>query len=190
MSYCSAASAHPILQAHHDEEHGFPVQQDNKLFECLMLEINQAGLSWLTVMKKREALRNAYENFSCQKVANFKEQDVARLLQDSAIIRNRLKIRAAIFNAQKICEIKKSYGSFAAWLEKHRLLEQKGKNTRARSREEWVGLFRQNFKFVGFEIVGEFLMAIGHLQGAHIKKCPIYERVLAKKPPWLMGDGR
>ncbi len=197
MSYCSAAAAHPILQAHHDKEHGFPIYEDDKLFECLMLEVNQAGLSWLTVMKKREALRKAYANFSCQKVANFKQKDIERLLQDSAIIRNRLKIKAAIFNAQKICEIQKSHGSFAKWLEKHRLIEQENENaknenakeltSRARSRQEWVKLFRKNFNFVGFEIVGEFLMAIGHMQGAHVKECPIYQRVLAKKPPWAMG---
>ena len=202
MSYCSAAAAHPILQAHHDKEHGFPIYEDDKLFECLMLEVNQAGLSWLTVMKKREALQKAYANFSCQKVANFKQQDIERLLQDSGIIRNRLKIKAAIFNAQKICEIQKSHGSFAKWLEKYRLIELESENaknenaksenaktltSRARNRQEWVKLFRKNFNFVGFEIVGEFLMAIGHLQGAHVKECPIYQRVLAKKPPWVMG---
>ena len=186
MSYCSAASSHPILQAHHDEEHGFPVYEDDKLFEALMLEVNQAGLSWLTVMKKREALRNAYADFSCQKVAKFTEQDVARLLQDSGIIRHRLKILAAIFNAQKICEIQKSYGSFAKWLEEHRLLELESESsqTRERSRQEWVSLFRKNFKFVGFEIIGEFLMAVGYLPGAHAKECPVYERVLAEKPAW------
>ena len=186
MSYCSAASSHPILQVHHDKEHGFPVYEDDKLFEALMLEVNQAGLSWLTVMKKREALRNAYANFSCQKVASFTEQDVARLLQDSGIIRHRLKVLAAIFNAQKICEIQKSYGSFAKWLEGHRLLELESESSesRERSRQEWVSLFRKNFKFVGFEIVGEFLMAVGYLRGAHARECPVYERVLAEKPAW------
>lgn len=172
--YCTAASAHSILQDHHDNEHGFPVRDDDRLFEYLLLEINQAGLSWLTIMKKRESLRAAYADFSSARVALFSSDDKARLLADKMIIRNRLKIEAAIFNAQRFCEIKDEYGSFAEWLDERHPM----------AREDWVRLFRKNFRFVGYEIVGEFLMGIGYLQGAHVPSCRIFNRVLAQNPPW------
>ncbi len=179
-AYCLAARAHPLLQQHHDLEHGFPVESDDRLFEYLLLEINQAGLSWLTVIKKRTALKKAYADFSVARVAKFSSPDIARLMQDSSIIRHRLKIEAAIFNAQRIGELASKYGSFKAWLDEHHPLE----------REAWVKLFRQTFRFVGVEIVGEFLTGTGYLPDAHARACPVYARVLASNPPWTQGRVR
>ena len=177
-SYCLASRAHHLLQHHHDHEHGFPVQDDDRLFEYLLLEINQAGLSWLTVVKKRAALKKAYADFSFSRVARFGVEDILRLMQDASIIRHRLKIEAAIFNAQRICEIAKTHGSFKAWLDGHHPLE----------RAAWVKLFRRTFRFVGNEIVGEFLMGTGYLPDAHARSCPVYARVLASRPPWTHNE--
>ena len=177
-SYCLAARAHPLLQAHHDFEHGFPVEDDDRLFEYLLLEINQAGLSWLTVIKKRESLKRAYADFSIEKVASFNARDIARLMNDAGVIRHRLKIEAVVHNAQKICEIASRHSSFKAWLDEHHPL----------AREEWVQLFRRNFRFVGNEIVGEFLTGTGYLPSAHARSCPIYARVLATHPPWTQRE--
>ena len=174
-SYCLGARAHPLLQQHHDLEHGFPVEGDDRLFEYLLLEINQAGLSWLTILKKRATLRQAYADFSVARVAHFDAQDIERLTQDAGIIRHRLKIEAAVHNARQISEIAKTHGSFKAWLDKHHPLE----------REAWVKLFRRTFRFVGNEIVGEFLMGTGYLPDAHARSCPVYARVLASRPPWV-----
>ena len=173
-SYCLAAQVHPLLQRHHDLEHGFPVESDDRLFEYLLLEINQAGLSWLTVIKKRATLRAAYAEFSVEDVARFGPRDIARLLQDAGVVRHRLKIEAAVFNARKICEIASMHGSFKTWLDENHPLE----------REAWVQLFRRTFRFVGKEIVGEFLTGTGYLPSAHARSCPVYARVLASNPPW------
>ena len=176
-TYCQVAPGHPFHGPYHENEYGFPLRDDNLLFERLVLEINQAGLSWLTILQKREGFRRAYHNFDLQTVAAYGEEDRLRLLNDPGIIRNRLKINAAIENAQRILEIQKEYGSFAAWLDRHHPL----------SKSEWVKLFKKTFRFTGGEIVGEFLMSTGYLPGAHAEDCPVYGRIAALKPPW-MGD--
>jgi DNA-3-methyladenine glycosylase I len=155
--YCDAAPGHPFHGPYHDREYGFPIAEEAALFERLVLEINQAGLSWLTVLKKREAFRAAYAGFDVDRVAGFGTRDKARLLEDPGIIRNRLKIEAAIENARRIQAIRDSHGSFAGWLEAHHPLP----------KADWVKLFRKTFQFTGGEIVGEFLMSIGYLPGAH-----------------------
>ncbi len=167
MSYCDLAPGHPFHGPYHDEEYGFPVADDDRLFERLVLEINQAGLSWLTILKKREAFRQAYANFAVEKVARFDARKRARLLEDAGIIRNRLKVDAAIENAKRILAIRKSHGSFANWLDAHH----------PRSKEEWVKLFKKTFVFTGGEITGSFLLSIGYLPGAHDEDCPIYSRI-------------
>ncbi|MBV9862511.1 MAG: DNA-3-methyladenine glycosylase I [Alphaproteobacteria bacterium] len=173
-AYCLAAPGHPVHGPYHDQEYGFPSADEKVLFERLALEINQAGLSWLTVLNKRPALRAAFAGFDVDRVAAFGPADVERLLADAGIIRNRLKIAAVIANARRIQELRLSHGSFAAWLDAHH----------PRSKEEWTGLFRKTFRFTGGEIVGEFLMSLGYLTGAHIPECPVYGRILALSPPW------
>src|SRR3954465_5213045 len=135
--YCDAAPGHPFHGPYHDTEYGFPLDDDNALFERLVLEINQAGLSWLLMLKKREAFRKAFKGFDVAKVARFAAKDEARLLADAGIIRNRLKVAAAIENARRIQAIQKEHGSFAAWIAKHHPL----------TKAEWVKLFGKTFKF-------------------------------------------
>ena len=113
-TYCDYCNSHPedtFNKNYHDTQYGFPLDDDNLLFERLVLEINQAGLSWITILKKADNFRKAYRKFDISKVAKFTEKDRARLLADAGIIRNRLKVNAAIVNAQKILELKKEYGS-------------------------------------------------------------------------------
>ncbi len=172
--YCEVAPGHPFHGPYHDEEYGFPLAGDAELFERLVLEINQAGLSWLTVLKKRAAFRAAYAGFDIDAVAAFGEADRARLLADAGIIRNRLKVDAAIENARRLVAIREEYGGFAAWLDAHHPL----------LHADWVRLFRKTFRFTGGEIVGEFLMSTGYLPGAHKESCPVYARILALDPPW------
>jgi DNA-3-methyladenine glycosylase I len=174
MSYCDFAPGHEWHGPYHDREYGFPLKSDADLFERLMLEINQAGLSWLTILKKREAFRRAYNDFNPEIVADYGARDRRRLLADAGIIRNRLKVNAAIANAQRILDLRKSHGSFAGWIAAHH----------PRSKKEWVTLFKQTFRFTGGEIVGEFLMSIGYLDGAHEKSCPVYHRILRRRPAW------
>jgi DNA-3-methyladenine glycosylase I len=164
-----------LHQAYHDKLYGFPIHDDNELYGRLVLEINQAGLSWETILKKESSFRKAYHDFSIEKVAAYTEADRERLLADTGIIRNRLKVNAAIENARTILQLKKEYGSFEKWLEHHH----------PKSKDEWVKLFKQTFRFTGGEIVNEFLMSIGYLQGAHAPNCKIYKAVLQTKPMWL-----
>jgi DNA-3-methyladenine glycosylase I len=173
MSYCTAvrsASIDPCHIAYHDTEYGFPIESDDELFERLILEINQAGLSWTTILKKREGFREAYANFSIAAIAAFDEDDRARLLADARIIRNRLKVNAAIQNARVALELIAVHGSFRGWLEKYR-----GQDLPA-----WTKLFRKTFLFTGGEIVREFLVSTGYLPGAHDEDCPIF--ALVPKP--------
>jgi DNA-3-methyladenine glycosylase I len=113
QTYCEAAAGHPWHGPYHDREYGFPLTDDAALFERLILEINQAGLSWLTILKKREAFGQAYGGFVPQVVAAYGASDRARLLADAGIIRNRLKVDAAIENARRVITLQQEYGSFA-----------------------------------------------------------------------------
>jgi DNA-3-methyladenine glycosylase I len=176
-SYCTLAPGDPTHGHYHDREYGFPVSDDNILFERLVLEINQAGLSWGIILKKRDGFNKAFKGFEIAKVARFGQRDRERLLKDAGIIRNRLKIDAAIENAKRIRAIQKSHSSFARWLKAHHPMR----------KEDWVKLFKKTFVFTGSEIVGEFLMSIGYLPGAHQASCPVAIRLSKSKPmlPWL-----
>jgi DNA-3-methyladenine glycosylase I len=174
-SYCDFAPDHPIHGPYHDREYGFPQTQESDLFERLILEINQAGLSWETILKKREGFRGAYSGFDVDKVAGYGEKDRARLLADAGIIRNRLKVDAAIHNAQVIRGLRDSHGGFLRWLEAHHPLP----------KAEWVKLFKKTFRFTGGEITGEFLMSLGYLPGAHREDCPAFKRAAKSKPAWM-----
>lgn len=172
--YCDAAPGHPFHGPYHDTEYGFPIADDDRLFERLVLEINQAGLSWLTILKKKDSFRAAYRDFEIARVARFGARDVARLLADEGIIRNRLKVAAAIDNAKTIQGLQREHGSFRAWLDLHH----------PKSREEWTKLFRKTFRFTGGEIVNEFLLSSGYLPGAHRPSCPVFARIAKLDPPW------
>jgi len=179
-TYCQYVLAHPedeFNKRYHDTEYGFPIADDNLLFERLILEINQAGLSWITILKKADNFRRSYSGFEIEAVARYREKDRARLLSDAGIIRNKLKIDAAIENARRILQLRNEFGSFKGWLDAHH----------PHTKEEWVKLFKDNFKFVGGEIVNEFLMSTGYLPGAHDSDCPVYEIILEKRPAWSVG---
>ena len=164
-----------LHENYHDHHYGFPIHDDNELFGRLVMEINQAGLSWETILKKEMSFRKAYSQFSIKKVAAYTTSDRERLLNDAGIIRNKLKVNAAIENAQTIVSLQKEYGSFEKWLEDHH----------PKTREEWVKLFKKMFRFTGGEIVNEFLMSIGYLPGAHAADCKIYKKVLKENPKWF-----
>lgn len=167
-----------LHKKYHDEQYGFPLHNDDELFGRLVLEINQAGLSWTTILNKQENFITAYDSFNIKRVASYKEKDVERLLSDAGIIRNRLKIQAAIHNANVIIEIQTSHGSFKNWLDAHH----------PKTKEEWVKLFKKTFRFTGGEIVNEFLMSTGYLPGAHTENCPVYRKLLSHKPAWMQAE--
>jgi DNA-3-methyladenine glycosylase I len=178
QSYCQFVKTHPedaFNRIYHDTEYGFPLDDDSLLFERLMLEINQAGLSWITILKKKDNFQRAYHAFDVDTVASYDQAERQRLLTDAGIIRNRLKINAAINNAQQIQSLQAEFGSFKGWLDAHITL----------TKEDWVKLFKQRFKFTGGEIVGEFLMSTGYLPGAHDTDCPVFQQIAALKPAWM-----
>ena len=172
--YCVQQSRDNLHRIYHDTAYGFPIGDDQELFERLVLEINQAGLSWGTILQKQKNFKKAFHGFTIKKVARYGAEDRVRLLADVGIIRNRLKVDAAIHNAQVIVRLQKEYGSFQKWLETHHPL----------NKAEWVKLFKKTFKFTGGEITGEFLMSIGYLPGAHTIDCPVYKKILKTKPMW------
>lgn len=181
-SYCAAMNkmsgeVAALHQHYHDHQYGFPILSDDELFGRLILEINQAGLSWTTILKKQTAFRSAYDHFNIDKIAHYGNEEVERLLQDASIIRNKLKIAAAISNAQKIISLRKDFGSFKQWLDHHHPL----------TKTEWTLLFKKTFKFTGGEIVNEFLMSTGYLSGAHTQSCPIFAQVLKARPAWAQS---
>jgi len=152
----------------------FPLTTTIIFFARLILEINQAGLSWTTILNKKENFFRAFDNFDIDKVARYGDKQRERLLADAGIIRNRLKVDATIENAKTIKNLQKEFGSFKNWIDAHHPL----------SKEEWVKLFKKTFRFTGGEIVGEFLMSTGYLPGAHSEGCPVYKKVLKLKPAW------
>ena len=165
--YCDVAPGHPFHGPYHDEEYGFPLTDEAALFERLCLEIFQAGLSWLIVLKKRDSMRLAFDGFEPSKVAAYDNSDIERLLADPGIIRNRRKVLAVIENARRLLVLRAEYGSFAGWLAAQTVT----------SKEDWVKLFKRTFTFTGGEVVGEFLMSIGLLPGAHRPDCPVQKRL-------------
>lgn len=180
MSYCRAiqqmsGERQALHKKYHDFHYGFPIDDDNELFGRLIMEINQAGLSWETILRKEASFRKAYSRFNIKKVAAYTDADRERLLADAGIIRNRLKINAAIENARTILGLQKEFGSFGQWLDHHHPLD----------KPEWVKLFKKTFRFTGGEIVNEFLMSIGYLPGAHSDDCPVHRQILDSNPRWL-----
>ncbi|MBA4322007.1 MAG: DNA-3-methyladenine glycosylase [Odoribacter sp.] len=178
MTYCEYiqtinGDSLDLHKDYHDNHYGFPIGDDNLLFERLMFEINQAGLNWILILKKQHNFRKAFDNYNIAKVADYGEKDFQRLMNDAGIIRNRLKINAAIENAKIILTLRKEYGSFKKWLEIKAL--------ETNTLQDWTKLFRKTFKFTGGEIVNEFLMSIGYLPGAHTEDCPVFKQIIKIK---------
>lgn len=182
-AYCAIAPGDPVHGQYHDTEYGVPVRGDAALCERLALEIFQAGLSWEIVLRRRTGIREAFGGFAPAHVAGFGEADIARLLADARIIRNRAKVNAIVGNAAVMCGFIEEYGGVAAWLDAQH----------PRALQEWVRLFRRTFRFTGPEITNEFLMSLGYLPGAHSPTCPAYAMIVAQRPPWWVaehsGDG-
>lgn len=177
-TYCEAVvqmEENYVHRKYHDYEYGYPVDDDNELFKRLILEINQAGLSWTTILNKQENFRKAYDGFNIKKVAAYTEKEKDRLLNDAGIIRNKLKVAAAINNAKVVLALQQEHGSFKNWLDYHH----------PKIKEEWMKSFKQTLKFTGGEIVNEFLLSTGYLEGAHIPDCKVYKTVLQSKPAWM-----
>ena len=180
-TYCEFVQSQPEGSVHrhyHDHEYGFPLHSDNALFGRLLLEINQAGLSWATILKKKDNFFCAYAGFDIASIAAYEQADIDRLLSDTGIIRNRLKVQAAIFNARQVLRLQQTHGSFGNWLLGHHPLKI----------QQWVKLFKKHFKFMGGEIVNEFLMSTGFLPGAHHPACPVYPQIEQLNPPWRQLD--
>ncbi len=165
--YCANLDENNFHKQYHDNHYGLKIESDNELFGRLILEINQAGLSWNTILLKQNNFRNAFDNYDISKIAKYGEEKISSLLQDAGIIRNKLKVNAVIHNAQQIELIQAEFGSFKNWIEINHPL----------TKEEWVKLFKKYFKFVGGEIVNEFLMSTSYLKGAHEESCPVYRKM-------------
>jgi DNA-3-methyladenine glycosylase I len=158
---CAWAESDPLLREYHDHEYGSIAHDDRSLFEHLCLEMFQAGLSWLTILRKREAFRRAFGGFEPATVAAYGDADRARLMDDAGIVRNRLKVDAAIHNAGVVLRLVDEHGSFANWLDGQGQLDRDG----------WVRLFKKTFRFTGGEITNEFCMSAGYLPIAHDPGC-------------------
>lgn len=177
-SYCKAIESGKLSELHktyHDTEYGFPAKSDNELFGRMLLEINQAGLSWNTILNKKQSIKSAYAQFAIEKVAKFDESDIERLLQDPGIIRMRLKVLAAINNAQVIMQLQASHGSFKNWLDAQY----------PKTHEEWAKIFKKTFRFMGKEITKEFLQGTGYMKGTHDDDCPVLQEIIKQNPKWL-----
>jgi len=164
MSYCLSVQALPenhVSRIYHDHVYGIPVEDDRLIFERLVMEINQAGLSWVTILKKQENFKRAFDDYDIEKIARYGEDKLEILLRDEGIIRNQLKIRAVIYNAKVVLELIEKHGSFKAWLDLHHPAEW----------QDWIKLFKKTFKFTGPEIVREFLVSLAYLPGAHDAWC-------------------
>ena len=182
---CSWCGSDPLYVAYHDREWGVPVHDDRLLFEHLILDGAQAGLSWFTILKKRENYRRAFDNFDFGRIARYDNKNVERLLADTGIVRNRLKIEAAIVNAKALLDIREEFGSFDAFLWRYvdgRPLQNKWKNISmlpATSRESDLmscDLKKRGFKFTGSTICYAFMQASGMVND-HVTDCFRYREI-------------
>ncbi|MDL2237449.1 DNA-3-methyladenine glycosylase I [Christensenellaceae bacterium OttesenSCG-928-K19] len=174
---------HPLELQYHDEEWGRPVHDDRELFERLMLECMQAGLSWLTILKKREAMRAAFDSFDPQKIAGYKEDKINSLLQNPGIIRNRLKVQAAVANAHAYFRVKEQYGTLDAFLwryvdgqpimgNRQKLSDVPASTPLAEQISK--DMKKLGFKFVGPTIIYAFMQSIGMVND-HVLDCFTWE---------------
>lgn len=182
---CSWAGDLPIYQEYHDREWGRPVHQDIKLFEMLILEGMQAGLSWITVLKKREAFREVFDGFDPHKVTQYDEAKVHQLMQDERIIRNRLKIQAAVINARAFLQVAEEFGSFDTYIwgfvdykpiQNHFAALEEAPASTTLSDKISKDLKKRGFKFVGTTIIYAFMQAIGMVND-HLTSCFVYQEI-------------
>ena len=180
---CWWAGTDPLYQRYHDEEWGVPCHDDRDLFERLMLEVNQAGLSWITILRKREGFRAAFDGFDPEKIARYGDEDVARLLADAGIVRNRLKVQAAITNARAFLEVQRAESSFDryAWgFVDGRPIRHPGltpSTIPAHTPESDAlskDLKRRGFTFVGTTVVYAFMQSVGMVDD-HLPECFRYQ---------------
>lgn len=183
---CSWAGELPIYIDYHDNEWGRPVHDDNRLFEMLILEGMQAGLSWITVLKKREAFRQAFDGFIPSKVALYNETKIQELLENEGIIRNRLKVNAAVLNAKAFLEVQKEYGSFDQFIwayvnhtpiKNHWNMINENPARTPLSDQISKDLKKMGFKFVGSTIIYAFMQATGMVND-HVTSCFAYQEVM------------
>lgn len=182
---CFWVSSDPLYIEYHDKEWGVPVYDDAVLFEFLVLETFQAGLSWITILKKRENFREAFDNFDYKKIANYSEEKYENLLQNEGIIRNKLKIKSAITNATLFMEVQKEFGSFSDYLWSFvngkpivNIFDKRADvpATTALSDELSKALKKRGFKFVGSTVIYAFMQAIGMVND-HTTDCFRYKEV-------------
>ena len=182
---CGWCLGDPIYEAYHDTEWGVPVKDDATLFEFLILETFQAGLSWITILRKRENFRKAFDNFDYKKIVNYNQKKIDSLLEDAGIIRNKLKIKATISNAQAFIDIQKEFGSFSNYIwafTNDKPIKNKVKNykeappTTALSDTISKDLKKRGFKFVGSTVIYAHMQATGMVND-HEVNCFRYEEV-------------
>lgn len=175
----------PLYLEYHDKEWGAPVQDDRKIYEFLVLEVFQAGLSWRTVLYKRENFRKAFTGFDFNKIAKFTSKDVARLLKNPGIIRNRAKIEAAINNAKKLLEIRKEYGTFSKYMWSfvggkpfiNKIRTLKDYKPYTKEAVAWAkDLKKRGFKFLGPTVVYAHMQAVG-MTNDHTVNCFRYKEL-------------
>lgn len=182
---CSWAGNDPLYIAYHDEEWGVPVYDDATLFEFLVLETFQAGLSWITILKKRENFREAFDNFDYKKIANYKEEKYEELLLNKGIIRNKLKIKATISNADFFIKVQEEFGTFSKYI--WGFCDNKPIKNAFKNREEVPAttelsdkiskdLKKRGFKFVGSTVVYAYMQATGMVND-HVTDCFRYDEV-------------
>ena len=182
---CGWCLGDPLYEAYHDEEWGIPVYDDDTLFEFLILETFQAGLSWITILRKRENFRNAFDNFDYKKIANYNQDKIESLLVDAGIIRNKLKINATVTNAKAFMEIQKEFGSFSKYIWdfvdgkpiKNKLENHKNAPaTTPLSDSISKDLKKRGFKFVGSTVIYAHMQATGMVND-HVTECFRYNEV-------------
>lgn len=182
---CAWVTDDPVYIAYHDEEWGEPVHDDRTLFEFLILEGAQAGLSWLTVLKRREGYRKAFDNFNVTLVASYDDEEIERLLQDERIIRNRLKVRSAVRNAKVFIRIQEEFGSFSAYLwgyvGNRPILMHPVSSADVPTRTELSDtisrdLQRRGMSFVGSTIIYAYLQAVGVVNDIPKTVISLYDR--------------
>jgi DNA-3-methyladenine glycosylase I len=185
MGTCPWPKGDPLMVKYHDEEWGRPVRDGSKIFEFLVLESAQAGLSWLTILRKREGYRRAFANFNPQEVARFSKHDVSRLMKDPGIVRNRLKIEATINNAKKFLEIQNEFDTFSKYMwnfvrnepidgqrESMKDLPAITKESEAFAKD----LKKRGFKFLGPTVLYAHMQAVGMVND-HLQSCFRYKEL-------------
>ncbi len=176
---CAWAGTDPLYVAYHDQEWGVPVMDDTKLFEFLLLEGAQAGLSWITILRKREGYRKAFAGFDPEKVARFKPEKIDKLMLDAGIVRNRLKLESAVKNARAFLQVQKEFGSFSSyhwhWVEGRPLQNRPAGMSDVPARTDLSDAYskdlkKRGFNFVGSTIIYAHMQAVG-LVNDHVEDC-------------------